>query len=631
MVSSEHCAGFWKVVGGGEKGGIVVRANEDVATGAKSTVVGRLSTGAVVEEVDLVDGRLRFRKLSGVGPESGWVSLKLANGKDLLSKIQLWKVTGGAEKGGIIVREGFNVTSAESSRLATGSTIQEMEVVNERLRYQLVTGTGPELGWVSIVVQKKPLLCKLGAPSAPELQVRFLLALRQLDDIAFQESLQLFRQMSCEEQITSVAEIEAFWETADFRLKRKSLRCLTGSLGATMETASNLILRASQDTDATVRGEAVLVLSAPHVLPGLEKHDAFGEVLRKVFLKALEDENWRVRRAAAGALRDAPDFTSQSDFQDSILARAKEEKDVDVQKLLNKLSEHPENSVSVMPSLQVSEQIDPSKLRIMAVHGASSNSAIMRFQVRLLKAALEKTKESHRTFEIEWLFVDSPIIWTPVLGATDPIFGEPGDFEKSLSKGQPFRCWYSHGSACYNDVDHGVSSLLELIKRQHVDVVVSFSQASNCISMLLDSLRRMSEGVPWKLSVMFSGGQIDDPLFQWPKGCTSEHPTLRVFNAARDDFFEGSESSLKQMYPEILEFSHSDGHMFPHSQPRASEIYQKISQEIYMRLLGEKVSSQSLSGPSFLRLLWVNILLGDLRKSFLGKDFRWVVDRLPFS
>ena len=46
---------------------------------------------------------------------------------------------------------------------------------------------------------------------------------------------------------------------------------------------------------------------------------------------------------------------------------------------------------------------------------------------------------------------------------------------------------------------------------------------------------------PWGVSVMFSGGHIDDPIFQWPEGWTSRQPTLRVFNAAEDAFFHQGE------------------------------------------------------------------------------------------
>lgn len=70
----------WEVVGGGDKGGILVR--EGVET--KSTQLGeRLATGAIVNELRIEGERLCFQKVWGEGPETGWVSISLS-GRDLL-------------------------------------------------------------------------------------------------------------------------------------------------------------------------------------------------------------------------------------------------------------------------------------------------------------------------------------------------------------------------------------------------------------------------------------------------------------------------------------------------------------------------------------------------------------------
>lgn len=70
----------WEVVGGAEKGGILVR---DGRSTASQELEARLATGAVVEEVELAGDRLRYRRVSGAGPEAGWVSVQL-KGKPLL-------------------------------------------------------------------------------------------------------------------------------------------------------------------------------------------------------------------------------------------------------------------------------------------------------------------------------------------------------------------------------------------------------------------------------------------------------------------------------------------------------------------------------------------------------------------
>eukprot|EP00420_Gonyaulax_spinifera_P010972 CAMPEP_0197924644 /NCGR_PEP_ID=MMETSP1439-20131203/96054_1 /TAXON_ID=66791 /ORGANISM="Gonyaulax spinifera, Strain CCMP409" /LENGTH=191 /DNA_ID=CAMNT_0043547081 /DNA_START=67 /DNA_END=642 /DNA_ORIENTATION=+ len=68
----------WQVVGGGEKGGIIVRAGKDT----QSEALDRISTGAFVLQLALEDERLHYERLSGTGPQQGWVGIKL-KGKDL--------------------------------------------------------------------------------------------------------------------------------------------------------------------------------------------------------------------------------------------------------------------------------------------------------------------------------------------------------------------------------------------------------------------------------------------------------------------------------------------------------------------------------------------------------------------
>ena len=76
---------------------------------------------------------------------------------------QCWEVVGGADKGGILVRAGRELKSAElSERLTTGAIVREEQVVGDRLRYKLASGAGPETGWVSIRLKEKELLRPAG-------------------------------------------------------------------------------------------------------------------------------------------------------------------------------------------------------------------------------------------------------------------------------------------------------------------------------------------------------------------------------------------------------------------------------------------------------------------------------------
>jgi len=74
----------WKIVGGADKGGILVRTGPDTSAPQAAE---RLSTGALVEELELRGGeRLNYRLLKGSGPAEGWVLIKLAGGKELCVK-----------------------------------------------------------------------------------------------------------------------------------------------------------------------------------------------------------------------------------------------------------------------------------------------------------------------------------------------------------------------------------------------------------------------------------------------------------------------------------------------------------------------------------------------------------------
>jgi surfactin synthase thioesterase subunit len=68
------------VVGGADKGGILVRVGVDLKS---KQLDERLSTGAVVEQISLTGERLNYKVITGTGPPEGWVSLKVS-GKELL-------------------------------------------------------------------------------------------------------------------------------------------------------------------------------------------------------------------------------------------------------------------------------------------------------------------------------------------------------------------------------------------------------------------------------------------------------------------------------------------------------------------------------------------------------------------
>lgn len=73
-----------------------------------------------------------------------------------------WEVIGGSGTGGILVRQGQELKSPQlEKRLETGSIVEELRLVGERLHYRLLRGAGPPEGWVSLKVSGKVLLSPL--------------------------------------------------------------------------------------------------------------------------------------------------------------------------------------------------------------------------------------------------------------------------------------------------------------------------------------------------------------------------------------------------------------------------------------------------------------------------------------
>eukprot|EP00747_Dinoflagellata_sp_TGD_P170614 gnl/TRDRNA2_/TRDRNA2_202625_c0_seq1.p1 gnl/TRDRNA2_/TRDRNA2_202625_c0~~gnl/TRDRNA2_/TRDRNA2_202625_c0_seq1.p1 ORF type:complete len:631 (-),score=127.41 gnl/TRDRNA2_/TRDRNA2_202625_c0_seq1:62-1954(-) len=84
----------------------------------------------------------------------------------------LWRIVGGEDKGGVLVREGPELSSAKlPERMSTGALVKAVgrtvsEAAGERLQVERITGTGPDTGWISVALNHKklmePLNCEQG-------------------------------------------------------------------------------------------------------------------------------------------------------------------------------------------------------------------------------------------------------------------------------------------------------------------------------------------------------------------------------------------------------------------------------------------------------------------------------------
>eukprot|EP00747_Dinoflagellata_sp_TGD_P182272 gnl/TRDRNA2_/TRDRNA2_36459_c0_seq1.p1 gnl/TRDRNA2_/TRDRNA2_36459_c0~~gnl/TRDRNA2_/TRDRNA2_36459_c0_seq1.p1 ORF type:complete len:593 (+),score=127.09 gnl/TRDRNA2_/TRDRNA2_36459_c0_seq1:75-1853(+) len=96
---------------------------------------------------------------------------------------QLWEIVGGADKGGIMVREGPTPADKKlDDKLATKSLVEEIEVKDGKLYYKLASGSGPKQGWITIKLPDKELAVKTdkkppgGGSAAAEVQEEFDMA-----------------------------------------------------------------------------------------------------------------------------------------------------------------------------------------------------------------------------------------------------------------------------------------------------------------------------------------------------------------------------------------------------------------------------------------------------------------------
>jgi len=99
-----------------------------------------------------------------------------------------WRVVGGADRGGILAREGPELTSGLlPGKLATGAIVGELQRTGDRLRYRLVRGGGPAVGWVSLRLGRRVLLEELpGDPLAAPTTARPVGQADQERDLAVQ-------------------------------------------------------------------------------------------------------------------------------------------------------------------------------------------------------------------------------------------------------------------------------------------------------------------------------------------------------------------------------------------------------------------------------------------------------------
>mmetsp|Transcript_54766 Transcript_54766/g.154154 ORF Transcript_54766/g.154154 Transcript_54766/m.154154 type:complete len:1237 (-) Transcript_54766:65-3775(-) len=192
---------LWEVVGGADKGGILVRSGPDPSAPKEND---RLSTGAMVKALQIDGDRLNYERVSGTGPSVGWVATRLP-GKDLVVEGDLvWEVAECSDGAGVAVLREASASSVKLPEyLAKGSLLKQRELKGGFLRYELVKGSGPPSGWVSTGgqdasagprISKPPTQVDPSAPAAIQKRLRRQLMREETTDPVCEVELAPFGQ-----------------------------------------------------------------------------------------------------------------------------------------------------------------------------------------------------------------------------------------------------------------------------------------------------------------------------------------------------------------------------------------------------------------------------------------------------
>eukprot|EP00930_Biecheleria_cincta_P043409 TRINITY_DN2980_c0_g1_i1.p1 TRINITY_DN2980_c0_g1~~TRINITY_DN2980_c0_g1_i1.p1 ORF type:complete len:1004 (-),score=206.03 TRINITY_DN2980_c0_g1_i1:259-3243(-) len=130
------CSELFEVVGGGDRGGLIVRTELALTSPALES---RLSTGSIVKGLECCEGRLHYELVDGAGPNSGWITMTLKDKDLVVSKSDSQKSTSGLKvsqvKEGIMdesTSEGSGVESESgAANHAKDITPKELEAMRQ--------------------------------------------------------------------------------------------------------------------------------------------------------------------------------------------------------------------------------------------------------------------------------------------------------------------------------------------------------------------------------------------------------------------------------------------------------------------------------------------------------------------
>jgi len=124
----------------------------------------------------------------------------------------LWKIVGGVDKGGILVREGESVKSPMASeRLSTEAIVAQLALQGDRLNYELLSGTGPKNGWISTRLKDNELAIRMVETEAELFPASEAVATVELDRYQVAPEIQARCRRECESPPIKWQRVDQEW------------------------------------------------------------------------------------------------------------------------------------------------------------------------------------------------------------------------------------------------------------------------------------------------------------------------------------------------------------------------------------------------------------------------------------
>mmetsp|Transcript_10082 Transcript_10082/g.25258 ORF Transcript_10082/g.25258 Transcript_10082/m.25258 type:complete len:591 (-) Transcript_10082:52-1824(-) len=256
----------------------------------------------------------------------------------------------------------------------------------------------------------------------------------------------------------------------------------------------------------------------------------------------------------------------------------------------------------------------PRKVRVLCLCGGHSCSAVIKFQTQQLKNALGKDAT-------EFVYLEGSKDWTWYEG--EPTISE---MEEKIAKGAQLKNWYM--DTChvkdktkeyesnakrqfdpdtwvqYHDVQGAVDHLRNFIMTEGpFDVLVGFSQGCIMAHLFMAYFRKDAPGglekypkrwqhaihsadqMPWRISVFFAGMHVRDKDYFHLFENKLDHPTIQVFGKL-DEYYDYGRDGFgnkpqEEYYVDPIVMTHEQSHEFPTEMPRAKQIYDRVSAEVW--------------------------------------------------